>query len=359
MKKLLFLAAACLLATGAEAQRIEVVDTDGNGIPYASVLTAEADYLGITDLDGILADAKGAKAVTITHVAFKPKEVRLDGKDIRVTLEDADFCLAEITVQPKPYVYVQTYYRIFFFESKHGIVYYRTGLTDNAYDVKTRKLKANTSHFSTGFKGIITRMLNMLGSQFDKLSHLKVEKYEDRLKEEHKDIQLKITQTAPGHKSVSDFKGIVGSISDDMQTGLRHIAIDDRLVSRHKLEAKGKTKELAKIDEFEKKMENEQKSDFIIYNIDENGNYAPEDFLMAEFTDCFDIEYKGENIHVIFGLQVFSTDRAYVTKDELKQRQKDNQMKMTYQNILQFERQNNIPALAPVVSRAIGKLTGK
>ena len=90
MKKYLFMA-ACLVALSAEAQRIEVVDTDGNGISYATVLSPEAEHIGITDLDGVLADAKGAKAVTITHVAFKPKEVRLDGKDIR-SLTVAEWC---------------------------------------------------------------------------------------------------------------------------------------------------------------------------------------------------------------------------------------------------------------------------
>ena len=45
--------------------------------------------------------------------------------------------------------------------------------------------------------------------------------------------------------------------------------------------------------------------------------------------------------------QLFTTDRAYVTKEELKQMKKDNKMKMTYQNIQKFERDHKIPALSP------------
>lgn len=355
MKKFLFLAAAFMVAICGKAQKIEVVDSEGNGVPYAMVLTSEAECLGTTDLNGVFADVKGAKAVIITHVAFKPKDVSLDGKDVRVTLEDADFALDEITVSPKPYVYVQTYYRLFFYDNKHGIDYYRIGLTDNIYDAKTKKLKSSTRHFSTGVKGAFTKIIDtFLGWGFDRLSEIKTKRIEESLIEKHKDIQLKISQTSPGNWLVNDFKGKVGTITDDKQTGWRKFAVSSDLMRRHSLEAKGKGKEQTKHD---KRTQNDVKSEFIIYHIDEDGNYFPEDFMMSEFNDTFDYEYKGESLHCITSYQVFSTDRAYVTKEELKQIQKANkQQKLSYQDILQFERKNNIPAIAPVVSQAIEEL---
>jgi len=361
MKKFLFLMAAFVVAICAKAQKIEVVDSDGNGVPYAIVLTPEAECLGSTGLDGVFADVKGAKAVTISHVAFKPKDVRLDGKDVRVTLEDADFALDEITVSPKPFVYVQTYYRLFFYDDKHGIVYYRIGLTDNIYNSKTKKLKSSTRHFSTGSKGAITKIIDtLLGWGFDKLSEIRTKKIEESLAEKHKDIQLKIIQTSPGHWLVNDIKGTVGTITDDKQTGWRQFAVDSDLMRRHRLEAKGKKKEKALQKMADKRTENEVKSEFIIYHIDEDGNYSPEDFMMSEFNDTFDYEYKGEKLHCISGYQMFSTDRAYVTKEELKERQKANkQQKLSYQDIQHFERKNNITALAPVVGQAIEKLPKK
>lgn len=51
------------------SQKVVVIDTEGNGVPYASVMTAEAEFVGVTDLDGVLADAKGNTDVTVTHVA--------------------------------------------------------------------------------------------------------------------------------------------------------------------------------------------------------------------------------------------------------------------------------------------------
>ena len=55
-------------------------------------------------------------------------------------------------------------------------------------------------------------------------------------------------------------------------------------------------------------------------------------------------------------LQAFATDHAYVDKDELKQIKKQNKMKMTYQNIRQFERGHNIPALPSVLQQKLNEL---
>ena len=45
-----------------------------------------------------------------------------------------------------------------------------------------------------------------------------------------------------------------------------------------------------------------------------------------------------------------------MTKDGLKQIKKDNKMKMTYQNILQFERAHKIPALSPEFQKRIQEI---
>lgn len=51
-----------------------------------------------------------------------------------------------------------------------------------------------------------------------------------------------------------------------------------------------------------------------------------------------------------------TTDRAYVTKDELKQKKKENKTKMTYRNLLDFERSHHIPALPEAFQKRINEV---
>ncbi|MBR6140369.1 MAG: hypothetical protein IKQ37_01200 [Bacteroidaceae bacterium] len=356
MKKFLFGVTICMAALNAKAQKIEVVDSDGNGVPYASVLTPDAEYIGVTSLEGILADAKGAKSVTISHVAFKPKDVKLNGKDVRIVLEDADFNLEEITVQPKPFIYVQTYFRMFVYSEKDGIIYYRAGLTDNTYDPQKKTVKASTNHVAKAKYGIIKTIIGAFGSKLDKLSEIKAGKVENRLLEAKKDIGLTITDIAPGKKRISDNWGTLGYITDDKNDGQRRFSYDLRKMYLHHLEAQGMGKELAKRQERDAKKQNRTETDYCLYQIDEDGNYGPEDFVMLENLTSYDEVEDGETDHNIHGLQVFAIERAYVTKEELKQRKKAGKMKMNLSNIQQFEQQHNIPSLPASVQKAIDKL---
>ena len=356
MKKYLLCLAACLIAIGTKAQKIEVVDTDGNGIPYASILTPDAEYIGVTNLEGILSDAKGAKDITVSHVAFKTKRVKLDGKDVRITLEEADFSLEEITVEPKPFIYVQTYYRLYIHNEEDGIIYYRAGLTDNCYDPKKKVVTAKTSHISKAKMAIIKAIVGMLGSALDELSQIKAEKVEDRILKKGKLMGMTITDVAPGKKRIDDKWGTLGYITDDKDSGLRRFSYDFHKLVMHYMEAKGMDKELAKKIKRDEKKKNRTETDYSVYQIDENGNYGPEDFVMLEDLTNYDVEEDGKTVHSINGMQVYTIERAYVTKEELKLRKKQNKMKMTLQNIKQFEQQHNIPPLPASVQKAIDGL---
>ena len=57
MKKCLITMAVLIWgAMGAMAQKIQIVDKDGNGLPLVSVITESGTYIGTTDLNGVLAD---------------------------------------------------------------------------------------------------------------------------------------------------------------------------------------------------------------------------------------------------------------------------------------------------------------
>ena len=72
MKKILLILAVCALAAiSVRAQKIQVVDDEGLGVPLASILTEDGVMIGTTNLDGYF-DMAGAQKVVVTHVAYKP-----------------------------------------------------------------------------------------------------------------------------------------------------------------------------------------------------------------------------------------------------------------------------------------------
>ena len=359
MKRLLFLAVAAMMATtGVKAQKIRTIDKDGQPVPYVSVMTTDAKYIGITDIDGVLEDVKGADTIAVSHVAYKPKLYKVNGKSGSITLEDADFGLPEIVVKKKPYVYAQTYYRAYFYDDEYGVFYYRAGLTDNVIDRAKKKVSASTSTASKAIYGILKTAFNALaGGKLDKNSQINMKTHEERIKEKNKDIQVKITDEGNGRKRISDFKGTIGYIVDNKESGQRRFTYDGHKIINHKLEAKGKEKELKKREAEDAKERNREDADYILYRIDEDGHCAPEDFIMSQLMVSFDKDNKeGKSVHNVYCVQVFTTDRAYVDKAELKQLKKENKMKMTYQNIRQFERTHNIPALAPAIQQKLSEL---
>lgn len=357
MKKFLMMAAVALMAaTGALAQRIQVVDSEGNPVSYASVLNPKAEYIGITDLEGVVPDLKGAKDITVTHVAFKTKTVKVSGKDLVVTLEDADFNMPEITVQPKPFIYVQTYSRLYIYNSKEGIMYYRAGLTDNTYDTAKKTVAGKTAAVSKAKKAILKTLFGMLSPVLNQHCQIQPKTFEERMQKHAKECQVKFTEVAPDRQTITDFKGTIGSVIDDMSDHQRRYSCNFSELYMHELEAKGKDKEVKRINKATEKVSNSEDADYFLYHIDDNGHYGPEDFIMSQYMSSWDREEDGKNVHWILALQVYSTDRAYVTKDELKQRQKANKMKMNYANVRQFERDHSIPALVPAVQSKLNEL---
>ena len=158
-----------------QAQKVQTVDKDGQPIPYASIISEDGSIIGTTDLNGILDDVKGAEVVSITHVAYKSKKVKV-GQGGRVTLEDADFDLPEITVTKKPLVYVQTYYRIISLDDdpEIPIYYYRAGILNNSYDKKTKKLSIDENHLSVCNVGLFKTLLNtVLNKKIKSMAGLK------------------------------------------------------------------------------------------------------------------------------------------------------------------------------------------
>ena len=339
-----------LSGTGLQAQKLEIVDKDGQPIPYASVMTADASLIGVTGMDGMIADIGGAKTVVISHVAYQPKTVAVGTDGLKVTLEDADFNLPEITVTKKGYTYLQVYYRIVAI-SKEGVLFYRAGLVDNFYNEEKDKLETSKQHYTKAKSAAMKTGGDLImGFIVSDKATIHPETVEERLLKKYKNLGLKIVHGG-GKKRIIDNYGTLGSITD--QNDQRRITMDENLAYLHQLEAEGKTKKLDKEKKQEAKVENAVRNSYCAYRIDDSGNYRPEDFLMEQHLYSGDYEKHG---HCVFIMDFFATDRGYYSKEGVKQAKKDNKVKMSYNWAQQFERQHGIPALAPEILSKVHSL---
>jgi len=355
-KKLWILAVILTLCgvASVKAQKIEIVDRDGNAVPYASVMTADATLIGVTGMDGVIADIGGARTVVISHVAYQPKTVAVGAEGLRVTLEDADFNLPEITVTKRDYTYLQMYYRVVII-NKDGVLYYRSGIMDNFLNETNGKQESSKQHITMAKSGTIKVLFNLLlGDRIDAKAQIHTKPLEQSMPEKFKSQGLRFVDAGSGKKSIVDNYGTLGSVID--RDGQRRFTIDAHQLTLHRLKAEGKTKKLEKMKQQEAEEKNRVNSSYRAYAIDESGHYRPEDYLMEQHMMTWDDEKNG---HALIVIDYFATDRGYLSKEQVKQTKRDNKVKLSYNYLRQFERQHHIPALAPEVHAKMQKLVDK
>ena len=354
MKKLLLLAVTLMWTMVASAQKLEIVDKDGNAVPYASVMTVDATLVGVTGMDGTIADIGGAKTVVISHVAYQPKTVAVGTEGLKVTLDDADFNLPEITVTKKDYTYLQVYYRVVIV-NKDGVLYYRSGIMDNFLNEKNGKQESSKQHITMAKSGTMKVLFNLLiGDKIDAKAQIHPEPLEVSMPEKLKIQGLRFVDASEGKKNIVDNYGTVGSVID--RDGQRRFTIDACQISLNRLKAQGKTKKLEKRLQQDSEMGNRVNSSYRAYAIDESGHYRPEDYLMEQNMLTFDDKKNG---HVLIVMDFFATDRGYLSKEQVKQTKRDNKVKLSYDYLQQFERQHAIPALATEVLARMQELVDK
>ena len=357
MRNFLFLTAAILIAaTGARAQRIQVVDSDGNGIHLVCVLTEEGNMIGTTSLEGVIADVKGAKRIVLTHVTYKPQLVDVASlKDGRVTMEDIDYSLAEVTVKPKPYIYVQTYYRAYAFIND-SLRYYSAGILPNAYDTQKKKVKTGSYYNSRGEFSLSIKVLTTWGARTEYF-------HAGRIKNSGANNLLSggkfaekyfttLTDEGKGRRRVSNPEGTVGYI--EQENGQTFMTLDGAKMQMYRNKALGQEKLL--------KRREEKGYDYRfteIFNYDEDGDSNISDLVM--YSNHW--EWNGSNGRRKLIIETYATERSYLDAKEFKA--KKNELKETYKSPMKLEllenyaTSHNIPALAPSIRQAIEKLPKK
>ena len=351
---LIVLLLTCALPT--MAQKLKVQDAEGNPVGYAQIINHEGIVLGMTNLEGD-ADLTSTQhlihnePITITHVGFAHTNIQVTAgaTDVKtVTLEDSNYSMNEVTVTPKDFIYVQTYYRVLFM-TDDTVSYYRSGLIDNIYNVKKKTMKTESRHFSKAEFGLLKVLVNkLLGKTLEKHGSLPVRSEKAR---------LVVTPEEKGRSSIS-YNGVtIGSRIKDFTNHQARTDIDMEVLTKKILEEKDKKKALQRMAA----RWNVNNNLTTIYHMDDEGKTAIEDFMMSQWHDSFDryskIDKKDE--HVIIWLESYNVDRAYLTKQELKERKKKNRREMNITSMRQFEKERGVPAWAPQIERCLDVLFKK
>ncbi len=343
-----------------QAQRLQVIDSDGNPIAYVCVTNERGALVGSTDTEGWLEDAKGNAVLNLSHIAFEDMTIRLaDVVNGRVVMKDVDFNLPDIEVKPKELAYVQTYYRLIYFDDD-GPIYYRGGVIDNAYEFAKEKTQSKTRSLSRGENGLIRFLISTLvGRYIDKLGQIQKESTYQRLLRYQTEGKLSIVEDVPGRQIVSDTVSVLGYIDTDTIARQRTTSFNMWAYNDHVKATKEAAKAAAKGTQPKEKKDKSMTEDlyYEVYRIDSEGRSRIDDFVMRQLQVIGQHESNGNQFMIL--LQAYTTDRDYVDKKEYKQLRKDNKVDMEIRELKQFEQAHNIPALAPNVQMQIDKLFEK
>ena len=350
-------AVAIMTAMSAQAQKIQVVDNDGNAIPLVSVMNEDGTYIGTTDLNGVLADVRGAAKVAVTHVAYKPQLVTIASlQDGRISMEDIDYGIREVVVMPKPYLYVEYYYRAFSYIGD-SLRVYTAGILPVAHDIQkdfkgkaqgywafggaaNKALTWNTLDLEENVKGGAENAARPIESR---LTNNK--KFETSIEPEGKNsFVIKNPEEVLGHIVHSD--------------GLSYATLDIDRLRIYGERAHG-NKKLAKFMEDR----NYTYRFTQVFRLDDEGKEQPENFMMEQAHIEYDKKDGGRKILVAY---IYAVDKGYMDKAEVKARSKAISKPysgdMSLDELAAYERAHNIPALSPEQQKAIQSLkkqTGK
>ncbi|MBO4802545.1 MAG: carboxypeptidase regulatory-like domain-containing protein [Bacteroidaceae bacterium] len=346
MKKFfLMVVAAMMAAMNVNAQRIQVVDSDGNPIPLVTVLNEDGTMIGTTNLEGVFEDLQGVAKVTVTHVAFKSRQVNVaDLADGRITMEDADYSLAEIVVKPKPFIYVETFYRAYVYR-EDSLVYFKCGIMPNAYDPKKKKMEHGSLYQArTEYAPTMGFAVNW-GSRIDlqKPGQVRLFPTDKSMKEKY---LVEATQKGDG-KEYSNADGIVGRLVS--RGNQARMTLDGGKMQMYVNRVKGQTKMLKKREE----KEYEYKFT-LIHNSSEDG-YGLTSFVMS--TDHW--EFTDKKSHVTMVVEAYATAHGYMDKAEFKDKKKEikeEHKSATLESLEAYAAAHGVPALSSAVRQAVNKL---
>lgn len=347
--------AVILFSSDIMAQKLVVRDNEGIGIPLASVLTEDGILIGTTDLDGVLPDVNGAKRVRITHIAYKPQMVTVASlKDGIVVMEDYYRDVKVAIVRPKPYIYMEYYFRAFSYIND-SLRAYAAGILPIAHDIKNKYEGKAHGHF-WAFGGAANKALTWntqdLQDRAQRTVSGALSPIEKSLHDGTKFKNYYKTTVETDEENrwlVRNPEGIVGNIVHS--DGYSYTTLNGSKMQIYANKMNNESK-MAKIRE-----ERDYDYQYMqIYKIDADGTIPRENFVM----ESNHWEYNAKAGRKTIIVYLYAVDNAYMDKDEYTARAKGISKpysgNMSLEALAEYEKKHNIPALPPEQMNTIMQL---
>ena len=340
----------------AQSQTIQVVDENGHGIGLASVTDGNGVLIGLTDINGVLADVKGNRTVAITHVAYKPKTVTVASlPDGRVTMEVNNFGLNELVVTPKPLLYTELYYRFYAYVDD-SLRTFVAGIVPYTWNFQKKKQTAKFSAYTCAVFNLKDVSWWKVRSESMVEGALRSNPAEKLISDGTWKKKLFIEQVPLGEN-----RWVIVNPVDTVGTlvranGLSTFTVDGAKVQMYVNEQLGQTKML------KRRQDKNYAYEYVeVFRINDDGEVGREDYVMS----LNHWEHDGSKGRETYIVEAWVTDRGYMTDEQFKQKRKDLDAMNTKQawnhmpiEVLEaYERQHNIPAITDEARKAVALIT--
>lgn len=329
------------------AQKIQTVDSEGRPVAYAHVLTSGGTLLGVTDQEGVLEDVQGAKTLYITHVACKPCVVNTaDIQDGRIALEDADFDLPEITVTPKDWLFVETFYRVALIQNHNELLFFGEGIYDNYIDLTTKKPWNDYKHLVKRHYAAknVYNLLFWASFSDDCMPPLRPVL--------RKDGKVKAGPYTDGRADLTaEGKKVGYAILDG---GKRRVTLD--LVDY--VNATGTEKKKQKAQEITELNDNAKSFYYDVFRVDADGEAGLDDFVMRQWATHGIMKKDKAPVDIL--IMTYATDHAYVSSKEKSAFKKERKAhQISPDQLDSFAQSHGIPPVDAALQTKIAELKTK
>lgn len=338
------------------AQRVKVVDADGNAIALVAVRTSDGVLLGTTDLNGELSDIKGNRTICVSHLAYHPCTVNTDElRDGTITMQEREYDFTEAEVKPREYFYTEIYYRFYAYVND-SLRCYRAGILPAAYDIKKKKEIIKFGDYSYALFNLKDVSWWVVRSDYMIKGGVRYISGETLLEGGSWKKRYYIEKVPQGANRwlIVNPRDTVGTLVHD--GGYSTITLDGARTQMYANEVDGEDRKLQR-----RKDRNYSYSYTEVFRLNDEGEVMRNGYVMS----LNHWEQDSSNGRETYIVEATVTGTAYMTKDEFNQKRKElNALNsaqymwhMPLADIEAYERAHNIAPMTPEVRKAVATIT--